>query len=849
MTDPAPLGRRLRGRLARLLRAALPARRRPVEEVFGEFRAVMAAHDQALEIVADIGEKLGGEYLFDAQYLRDAYARLAARVAEMIEGFDRLVEGRHPGLGRARDLIDREVRRLLYDLTPPGGALVLPLEEMTWERSAEVGGKISKLAEVRNHLGLRVPEGFGVTTGAFDAYIRHNGIDRLLQTTAAGGSAAWGPTVHERVLQGELPAALADAVAAALAALAARHGPSARLAIRSSAVGEDGDYSFAGQFATVLNVPLEPGAVAGAYRTVLASLYTDGALTYLRHLGMDPAASRMAVGCLLMVPARASGVLYTRDPEAPGSRLIISAAWGLGAAVVEGSAEADQLVVARDPALSLVQTRIGRKSLTTVPAEDGATRGVPTPEAERDAPALSPQQALELARQALRIESHFRRPMDVEWALDGSGRFFILQARPLRFRESGAAAGAGAPPAAQPVARLAGTVVQRGTAAGKVFVLRSLEDVQRVPRGALLVARHDSSEFISAMPIVAAIVTEVGSPTSHMAALCREFRLPAVVNAGPATAVLADGRDVTLVADEQGAAIYEGLVPELLRTAQAAAEMKDLYEFRRKRSVLTYLTTLTLVDPDAAAFTPAGCRSLHDILRFVHEKALQELLEGARRGVGGRAMVRLELPVPAGILAVDIGGGLAPAAGASSAGPDRVASLPLRAVLAGLLRPGAWHTESIALGMGDLLGSVMRMPDLADAAACPSCNVAVVSREYLNLSIKFGYHYSVLDAIATADPRRNHVYFRFSGGATDMAKRSRRLELIALILRHFGFAVRIKGDLLVARLDGADAERTRSALDQLGRLMAYTRQLDAVLTSDERAAAYAAKFLDGDLAL
>jgi pyruvate,water dikinase len=848
MTDPGHRARTVRESIGTFVRGVLPKRGRPVEQVFVEFRAVMAAHDEALEILADIGEKLGGEYLFDIVYLRTSYDLLAARIAVMIEGFDSLVESRYPGLGQVRGLIDREVRRLLYDLTPPGGALLLSLDEMTWERAAEVGGKISQLAEVKNHVGLLVPDGFGVTTGAFDEFVRHNGIDRLLADAAAGESATWGPTVRDRVLRGSFPAGLTQAIADAVAQLAARHGASGRLAVRSSAVEEDGDYSFAGQFETVLNVPLEFESVLNAYRCVVASLYTDGALTYQRHLGMNPAATRMAVGCLLMVPARASGVVYTRDPAAPGNQLIISAAWGLGAAVVEGSAEADLVTVARGSVLSITETRVGRKSFTTVPADQGGTRTVETPAPAREVASLSQEQALELARQALRIESHFRRPLDIEWALDDAGRFVILQARPLRLPQTGTdARGSDRPVPAAPVARLAGTVVQRGAAAGRVFVLHATNDLERIPHGALLVARHDSSDFIKVMPIVSAIITDAGSPTSHMAALCREFRLPTVVNTGTATAVLTDGQDVTLIADEQGAAIYEGLLSEVLRTAKAAAEMKDLYEFRRKRSVLTYLTTLTLLDPDDDDFSPAGCRSLHDILRFVHEKALLALLEGARRGVRSRAMVRLDLPVPAGILVVDIGGGLTLERGARAAGPAQVASRPLRALLAGLLHPGAWHTESIALGMGELLGSMMRMPDIAEAAA--SSNVAIVSADYLNLSIKFGYHYTVLDCFAGETAQQNHIYFRFSGGATDMAKRSRRVELIGSILRDFGFTVRSKGDLLVARLDGAGLERSRALLDQLGRLIAYTRQLDAVLTSDEQAATYAAKFLGGDYAL
>jgi len=466
MTDPGPRARTVRDSIGAFLRGVLTKRGRPVEQVFAGFRAVMAAHDQALEIVADIGEKLGGEYLFDVVYLRTSYDLLTARIAAMIEGFDSLVEGKYPGLGQVRDLIDREVRRLLYDLAPPGSALILSLDEMTWERAAEVGGKISHLAEVRNHLGLLVPEGFGVTTGAFDEFIRHNDIERLLKTAGESDPAAWGPTVRERVLQGSFPADISGAIADAVSKLVDRHGADSRLAVRSSAVEEDGDYSFAGQFETMLNVPLELEAVLNAYRSVVASLYTEGALTYLRHLGMNLAASRMAVGCLLMVPARASGVLYTRDPAAPGNQIIISAAWGLGAAVVEGSAEADLVTVARGSALSIVETRIGRKSVTTVPDEGGGTRSVETPAPERAVSSLSREQVLELARQALRIESHFRRPMDIEWALDDAGRFVILQARPLRLPQTGPAAETSDQPVpAAPVARLAGTVVQRGAAA------------------------------------------------------------------------------------------------------------------------------------------------------------------------------------------------------------------------------------------------------------------------------------------------------------------------------------------------------------------------------------------------
>ena len=163
-----------------------------------------------------------------------------------------------------------------------------------------------------------------------------------------------------------------------------------------------------------------------------------------------------------------------------------------------------------------------------------------------------------------------------------------------------------------------------------------------------------------------------------------------------------------------------------------------------------------------------------------------------------------------------------------------------------MTRPGIWRSDAVPLNVNDFMSSMLRMPDImSDSGGRVESNMAVISREYANISLKFGYHFIVLDCFCSENTRNNHIYFRFTGGATDMTKRSRRLQLIAEILGEYGFNIKTKGDLIVARLANIRRDEAESVLDQLGRLISYTRQLDAVLQDDHAVKRYARNFLDG----
>lgn len=829
-------------------------------ERFRAFQAVVEGNNRTLEAMTEMGEKLGGDYLFDVNYTRRAYAELFAAISDSLSHFDQLTGHRYPQLGETLARIDSLVQRMLTSDETVSSRLVVFYPEITWDLAEEVGGKNYHLAELANSLHIRVPEAFAITTAAFSAFLRHNGLEERLAGLAAADDAALAG-LRAAILAGGFPEEFTAALAAALATIRPRLGEEAALAVRSSAEEEDGDFSFAGQFETVLNVPCTIEAVQHAYREVVASLFQANAISYQRQLGFNPGKLKMAAGCVAMINARASGVIYTAAAGKDRSRMAISAAWGLGKGVVDGLTDADLYTVAKGEELQVVEQRIGGKEKMVVNRGGQGIETVETPAEQRVLACLSQAEVLELARQAAVIEEHFKAPQDIEWAMDSSGRCYLLQTRALRMDEPTEEAPAleqAAVAGDYPVLlRDQGVVVQRGTTAGKVFILRQLDELEKIPKGGVLVARHDSPHFVRAIPFLNAIITDVGVPTSHMASICREFNIPTVVNTGQATTVLQHGQEITLRAGEGSEfVVYAGIVQHLLREErQGAARLRELYEFRRQKYIMRHIAPLNLVNPLEQEFSPEKCQTVHDLIRFMHEKAVQALVEfaerqgrGLARLFGGRTPLhRLNLPIPVQLLLIDLGGGLQDGAGGKKVDVEQVGSLPLRAVLAGMLFPGVWQNEGLALSGGDLMSAMTRATDLTGGGQeLAGTNVALAGREYVNMSLRFGYHFNMLDCYCSDKPRNNHIYFRFVGGAASITNRSRRITLMAQVLAEYGFALKAKGDLLVGRLSGLDRREIETILEQMGRLIGYTRQLDALLDSDEMVNTLAGRFQAGD---
>jgi pyruvate,water dikinase len=833
-------------------------RQLPFHDLFGIFQGVLESNNRALEIITDMGEKLGGDYLFDIHYVKEAYSKLSAALSVSIRNFDLLTRRKYSLLHEVYKRIDKQIRNTIYDLPLTSDKRVVFYEDLTWDMRSEVGGKNAGILDLKNVLKVNVPPGFAVTTYGFDEFMRHNGLNEKIDALGrdAAVSEAEVDELRSMIINAEMPPDLERDIDTALKKLVAVCGGQCTLAVRSSAEEEDGDISFAGQFDTLLNVPAAADRFSDAYRKVIASLFSMHAITYQRSFGYRAGKLKMAVGCMAMVDAASSGVIYSVNPGGDLETMIINSVWGLGKAVVEGQADADLYIVRKGINPEVIQEKLGGKESMEVNAAEGGTDTVDTPDILKGKLSLTPEQVRELAIQALFIEKYFRKPQDIEWAIDRSGKIYILQSRQLRTGESERDSVAGTPPVEPKTVLMKGKgiVVQKGVGAGRVFIVNNGDELGHFPKGAVLVARHDSSHFVRLMPYVSAIITDTGTPTSHMASLCREFRVPAIVNTGDATSILRHGQEITVYAQDEDNSVYEGIVQELVGHAYSnSPEMESVYEYRKKRYVLRYISPLNLIDPTVDDFAPEGCKTIHDILRFMHEKSITEIVDSAGHGANlkGRIAAKLELPIPADILVVDIGGGVEPAGGVpkrrGTVTVEQITSIPLKAVIKGMLYPGAWHSETISLGMNDLITSMTRMSDIVSESRTKVFqNVAIASKEYVNLNMKFGYHFNILDCYCSENAKNNHIYFRFAGGATDILKRSRRVKLIAEVLKIYGFSLWTKGDLLVARLANVNCGEMEDILNRLGRLIAYIRKLDALLRDDSSIERYAKRFVEGN---
>jgi pyruvate,water dikinase len=847
---------------------------RPLEILLNQFRAVLNSNNRAVEIVTDMGEKLGGDYLFDVIYVKRAYEELFDAISGSIVNFDMLTQNKYLQLHDILKHLDFRIRRALSDVSLESESYekIISYEDITWDMYPDVGGKNASLTELKNFLRLNVPDGFVISVHAFDEFILFNSLKKRIESLHQS-------SVHNELLLNELRDLIINAqippdidvtINASIEKLKTRCGEDCFVAVRSSAEEEDGEFSFAGQFETLLNVPLKGDAVKEAYKRVVASLFSVNSVTYQKSLGYNIGKLKMAVGCMVMVDAATSGVIYSTNPTGTET-MIINSAWGLGAPIVEGQTDADYYLVKKSVNPEIIDRKYGQKEFMTVRVKGGGTENIKTPDQLRGKSSLSDNQITELALQTLLIEKHFRKPQDIEWAIDGDGRIFILQSRQMRTENSRSNS---SPFPSYPVGlrqielRNRGTVVQKGIGAGRVFILENVEDLRNLPRGAILVARHDSSNFVRLMTHVSAIITNIGTPTSHMASLSREFKVPTVVNTGNATEVLKHGQEITLTADdERNIAVYDGIVPELIERADANyMSMEDVYEYRKKRYVLRHILPLNLIDPLLDDFTVKGCRTIHDIIRFIHEKSITELIDSAENEsakLKRRFAAKLDLPILAGIVVIDIGGGLnlpeSPDDGSTrnflkhrqgklkSVTFEEISSLPLKAIIKGMIHPDAWHSQTISLRATDFLTSMLRTSDIVSESMKTAVrNLAIASKEYLNLNLRLGYHFTILDCYCSENARDNHIYFRFVGGATDIVKRSRRVQLVAAILKEYGFSIRIKGDLLIARLANMGRDEIVEILERLGLLIAYTRRLDALLRDDSSVDQYVKNFLEGN---
>ena len=458
---------------------------------------------------------------------------------------------------------------------------VKPFSALGLSDLEEVGGKNSSLGEMFANLAsadVRVPDGFATTAAAYRRFIGDTGLaERIsaqlaeLDTDDVQRLAEVGAAIRAEVVQQPFPTDLEADIRSAYEQLVAGD-ESLSFAVRSSATAEDlPDASFAGQQETFLNVR-GLDAILIAIKEVFASLYNDRAIAYRVHHSFDHDAVALSAGVQRMVRSDigASGVMFTMDTES-GFRdaVFVTSSYGLGEAVVQGAVNPDEFYVYK-PALragrpAILKRGIGAKAIKMVYTDDPTvgrtTAFVDVAESERGLLSLSDAEVTELARQALAIEDHYGRPMDVEWGRDGNdGLIYILQARPetVKSRQSGGTSQRYRLDERGPVL-VEGRAIGQRIGSGAVRVLTSVDQMHEFVPGEVLVADMTDPDWEPIMKRAAAIVTNRGGRTCHAAIIARELGIPAVVGTAGATRELADGRSVTVsCAEGDTGYIYDG---------------------------------------------------------------------------------------------------------------------------------------------------------------------------------------------------------------------------------------------------------------------------------------------------
>jgi pyruvate,water dikinase len=789
--------------------------------MYERFREILVLNDTTLELVAEIGDRLAGREPFSLEVVEGRVRKAAMDVFVMVKDLNQLAGGRHSGLYDALRRIDGGLEPLLGGVEKEPAPLVVSLAELRRDDFPLVGNKMANLGEAGRCAGLRVPPGFAITTAATARFLSEAGLwercERLEGVLELDGAEALGPAcaeVQTAVRAAPIPDELSNAIRQAFEGSFPSGG---LVAVRSSAVGEDSlQASHAGLYATELHV--DAARLLDAYRGVLASAYSPSAVSYRYERGLPTRAALMAVGCVAMVGARCAGILHSRPPEDPGSdSVVIGATLGVADRLAAGE-EGAELIVAS-----------------------------PGREDERRSSLLSTPEVAALVAAARRLEEHFGGPQDVEWALEEGRGLVILQSRPLVTLAHEAAEMRPDDDARQALLS-GGLTASAGLGSGPVVPVRSEEDLATFPEGGVLVAHHSSPTYSRVMGRCAAIVTDVGSPIGHMASLAREFDVPAIVGMPGATALLEAGRIVTVDAGLRK--VFPGPAPPGTIPPRFRRPPADTPAAAALREIAAFVTPLRLTDSTAPEFAPESCRSLHDVTRFVHEKAYEVMFHYGDLAVDDREASRhLEAPLPITVRVFDVGGGIAgDAAGAENVRPEQITSVPMGAFLAGMLEARIrWdQPRPVSVrGFLSVLGESISGPP-AEARQIGRLSYAIVSDRYMNFSTKAGYHFSTVDTYCGESQNKNYVHFRFSGGAADAERRERRVRFLKTVLTALDFKVQARGDFLTARLDKYGAETIRARLVALGQLTLCARQLDMLMGSDASPDFFARAFLAGE---
>jgi pyruvate, water dikinase len=838
------------------------ALRREFKLRYMQFKRLLNANDKALKAMSEMEAVLAGDKPFGMSFIRSRCALLFVNVYQIIQHLNALSGGRHTALHDSFGRLQQTIAPLL-EAAPHAMEqdLVLNLEDIDKTHAESAGVKMASLGDIAKKLNVAVPPGFVIGAGAYHRFMAHERLqEEINQRIQSHDGENIDQLSHlssmlQKLVMG---AAVPDDVVAAIHAAVNRlqasvHGPLA-LAVRSSGVNEDlPGASFAGQYRSLLNV--HPDHIIDAFKEVVAGKFGVTAMSYRFHRGLRDEDIVMCVGCLQMVDAASGGVLYTRNPlDIRDDAVIINSVWGLPKMVVDGRSDVDQFVVSRTPPHTVLSSRIGQKTvLLRCLDKEGLCRGTLSDDQSRS-PSIDERQVSQLAALAGRIEDYYGQPQDIEWAIDQNGRITILQCRPLTIvephdRREPRGEELPAPSidaAAHPIIQHGKVTAGSGVGAGPVRILKREADTLLFAAGEVMVIKQSLPGYAVLLDRAAAVIAEYGSISSHLANVAREYEVPALFGVDHAAEHLHNGQQVTVDADAKK--VYEGTVTPLLKTERRKHHMMaGTPVYQTLKQVLPYISPLTLLNPEAPDFTPAACTSLHDIVRYCHEKAVKAMFSfGRKNEFPERSSKQLMVNVPLQWWILNLDDGFREEVDGPLVRLENIASIPMLALWQGITKvpwqgPPPIDGKGFLAVMFEATRNTALLPDMRSRYA--QRNYFMIAKNYCSLTSRFGFHFSTVESYISERVPENYIIFRFKGGAADDSRKMRRIHLIEHILTDVGFTVSVTEDALSARFEDYPMDVMQNRLNITGYLIMHTRQLDMVMSSNTMVEHYRKKIL------
>ena len=823
---------------------------------YHQFKLLLNANNKSLEIMADIERALRLGQPFGMSFVKATCTAISVNVFQMIKNLAELGPGKYNELSNRFNGIQHNIDQLLTERKEvKDKRLIIPLKSIDKEMADLVGSKMANLGEIKNKIKIQVPEGFSITSAAYQKFMEHHDlqseIERRFQSADLEDMErlyTLSSEIQQLIIRSRPPEDLHEAIMNACRELEGTVGGKIGLAVRSSALGEDtARTSFAGQYRTELNVSSEE--IIEAYKEVIASKYSLPAITYRLNRGFRDADISMGVGCLVMIDAEAGGVIYSRNPvDLSDNSIFINSVWGLPESVVDGSVACDLFVVTREKPIRVIQKEIKVKEKKSIRrSQDGVSR-IDLPQDIGELPSIDETQACILAELAIKMEEYYTLPQDIEWAIDPDGAIYILQCRPLQQMETAKIA---LPedmirPDKEDIVVRGGITASQGSACGPVYFADTGVDILRFPEGAVLVVQQALPRWASLLNRAAAVVTEQGGFAGHLANIAREFGVPALFGVKGVRDQLNSGDIITV--DAGGLTIYKGKIDSLLVESDIEKNLMQgspVYDTLKK--VSRHIIPLNLLDPDSPDFNPASCKTFHDITRFVHEKSVHEMFNfGKDHDFSERSSKQLFYKVPMQWWILNLDDGFNEEVEGKYVKLDNIASIPMLAFWDGFVAV-PWDGPPAIDGKG-FMSVVFRSTQ--NTALTPGVrsryadrNYFMISKNYCSLNSRLGYHFSTMEALVSDRVNENYVGFQFKGGAADYQRRLKRALFIKELLEKCDFRVEVREDNLIARVEHHEKEYMKKRLQILGYLTLHTRQLDMIMANDSEVRYYKAKIM------